>query len=99
MANENLIGLKVAVLVDEGFEQIELLEPTKALDQAGADTSIVSPKNDRVRGWNFTEWGDELSVDVALDRARPQDFDAAAAAGGCHQSGLVAHPAKGDRFH
>jgi len=82
MANENLIGLKVAVLVDEGFEQIELLEPTKALDQAGADTSIVSPKNDRVRGWNFTEWGDELSVDVALDRARPQDFDALLLPGG-----------------
>lgn len=82
MANENLIGLKVAVLVDDGFEQIELLEPRKALDQAGADTSIVSPKNDRVRGWNFTEWGDELSVDVALDRARPQDFDALLLPGG-----------------
>jgi protease I len=82
MANENLIGVKVAVLVDDGFEQIELLEPRKALDQAGADTSIVSPKNDRVRGWNFTEWGDELSVDVALDRARPQDFDALLLPGG-----------------
>lgn len=82
MANENLIGLKLAVLVDDGFEQIELLEPTKALNQAGADTSIVSPKNDRVRGWNFTEWGDELSVDVALDRARPQDFDALLLPGG-----------------
>ena len=82
MANENLIGLKVAVLVDDGFEQIELLEPRKALDQAGAETSIVSPKNDRVRGWNFTEWGDQLSVDVVLDRARPQDFDALLLPGG-----------------
>lgn len=76
MANEKLIGVKGAVLVEDGFEQIELLEPREALDQAGAQTSIVSPKKDRVRGWNFTEWGDELSVDVALDRARPQDFDA-----------------------
>lgn len=42
----------------------------------------MSPKNDRVRGWNFTEWGDELSVDVALDRARPQDFDALLLPGG-----------------
>lgn len=82
MAHEDLIGLKVAVLVDDGFEQIELLEPRKALNQAGAETSIVSPKNDRVRGWNFTEWGDELSVDVALDRARPQDFDALLLPGG-----------------
>jgi protease I len=82
MANEKLIGVKVAVLVVDGFEQIELLEPREALDQAGAQTSIVSPKKDRVRGWNFTEWGDELSVDVALDRARPQDFDALLLPGG-----------------
>jgi protease I len=82
MANEKLIGVKVAVLVEDGFEQIELLEPREALDQAGAQTSIVSPKKDRVRGWNFTEWGDELSVDVALDRARPQDFDALLLPGG-----------------
>jgi protease I len=82
MANEKLIGVKVAVLVEDGFEQIELLEPREALEQAGAQTSIVSPKKDRVRGWNFTEWGDELSVDVALDRARPQDFDALLLPGG-----------------
>lgn len=82
MANENLVGVKVAILVDDGFEQIELVEPRKALDQAGAETSVVSPKNDRVRGWNFTEWGDQLSVDVALDRARPQAFDALLLPGG-----------------
>jgi deglycase len=82
MANENLVGLKVAILVDDGFEQIELVEPRKALDQAGAETSVVSPKNDRVRGWNFTEWGDQLSVDLALDRARPEDFDALLLPGG-----------------
>ena len=82
MANENLVGLKVAILVDDGFEQIELVEPRKALDQAGAETSVVSPKNDRVRGWNFTEWGDQLSVDVVVDRARPQDFDALLLPGG-----------------
>jgi protease I len=82
MANENLVGVKVAILVDDGFEQIELVEPRKALDQAGAETSVVSPKNDRVRGWNFTEWGDQLSVDMVLDRARPQDFDALLLPGG-----------------
>jgi protease I len=82
MDNGNLRGLKVAILVTDGFEQVELVEPRKALDQAGAEIRIVSPKGDRVRGWNFTDWGDELSVDVALDRARPDDFDALLLPGG-----------------
>ncbi len=49
---ENLKGLKVAILVEEGFEQVELIEPRKALDGAGANTSVVSPQNKQVRGWN-----------------------------------------------
>lgn len=82
MANENLKGLKVAILITDGFEQVEMTEPRKALDQAGAETRIVSPKGDRVRAWNFTDWGDEFPVDVALDQAQPQDFDALLLPGG-----------------
>jgi putative intracellular protease/amidase len=55
MAHVNLEGLKVAILVDDGFEQVELVEPRKALDQAGAETRVVSPKGERVRGWDFTD--------------------------------------------
>jgi protease I len=76
MAGETLQGMKVAILVTDGFEQVELTEPRKALDQAGADTHVVSPKGDEVRGWNFTDWGQSLPVDLKLDAARPQDFDA-----------------------
>ena len=82
MANENLQGVKVAILVEDGFEQVELTEPRKALEQAGAETQIVSPKSHTVRGWNFTEWGDEFPVDVALDRTEPEDFDALHLPGG-----------------
>src|SRR3954453_5847825 len=82
MGNGNLKGVKVAILVTDGFEQVELVEPRKALDHAGAETRIVSPKDGRVRGWKFTEWGDELPVDVALDQAQPQDFDALLLPGG-----------------
>jgi protease I len=82
MAQMNLDGLKVAILVDDGFEQVELVEPRNALDGAEAETRIVSPKGERVRGWNFTDWGDEFSVDVALDRAQPDDFDALLLPGG-----------------
>jgi protease I len=78
----NLEGMKVAILVTDGFEQVELVEPRKALDQAGADTRVVSPKDERARGWNSTDWGDEVAVDVPLDRARAQDFEALLLPGG-----------------
>jgi protease I len=82
MASGNLDGLKVAILVTDGFEQVEMTEPRKALDEAGARTSIVSLKDGKVRGWKFTEWGDEFPVDVPLAQARPEDFDAILLPGG-----------------
>jgi protease I len=78
----NLKGLNVAILVEEGFEQVELIEPRKALDEAGAKTSVVSPRDQQVRGWNMTEWGKSVPVDVGLNGARPQDFDALLLPGG-----------------
>jgi protease I len=82
MPSGKLDGLKVAILVTDGFEQVELAEPRKALDAAGAITSIVSPKDGRVRAWKFTEWGDEFPVDVPLSQALPEDFDAILLPGG-----------------
>ena len=78
----NIQGVRVAILATDGFEQVELLEPRKALDQAGATTKVVSPKKDKARGWKFTEWGDEVKVDVPLSQARPDDFDALLLPGG-----------------
>ena len=75
-------GLKIAILVTDGFEQVELTEPRKALDAAGADTVIVSPKDSQVRAWKFTEWGDSLPVDLPLAEARPDQFDALLLPGG-----------------
>lgn len=77
-----LDGLKVAILVDNGFEQVELTRPREALDQVGADTSIVSPQSEKVRGWNHKEWGESFSVDVPLNQARSDDFDALLLPGG-----------------
>lgn len=79
---DNLQGLKVAILVEDGFEQVELIEPRKALQTAGATTEIVSPKSDHVRGWKFKEWGEELPVDVPIDRAQPQSYDGLLLPGG-----------------
>ncbi len=82
MSDKSLTGRKIAILVADGFEQVELLEPRKALMDAGAEVVIVSPKDDRVRGWNHTEWGKEVDVDVRLNEAKPEDFDALQLPGG-----------------
>src|ERR1700756_1174761 len=79
---ENLNGLKVAILIADGFEQVEMVEPRQALQEAGAETSIVSPKQKTVRGWQFKEWGDEFPVDLPLDNADPENFDALLLPGG-----------------
>ncbi len=82
MTNGNLSGKRVAILVTDGFEQSELLEPRKALDEAGATTKVVSPVEKKVRGWNHKEWGNEVSVDVPLASAKAEDFDALLLPGG-----------------
>ncbi len=81
MANR-LDGKKVAILVADGFEQVEMTEPRKALESAGAETILVSPVQGRVAGWQHTEWGDEFPVDLQLDRANAGDFDALLLPGG-----------------
>ena len=77
-----LDDLKIAILVEDGFEEVELVKPREALDEAGAETLIVSPRSERVRAWDFTDWSDDYPVDMALDRARPEDFDALLLPGG-----------------
>lgn len=81
-ASRKLAGKKVAMLVANGFEQVELTEPKRALEEAGAKVSIVSPESGKVKGWKFTDWGDELTVDVPLEQAQADDFDALVLPGG-----------------
>ncbi|HVB86389.1 MAG TPA: type 1 glutamine amidotransferase domain-containing protein [Candidatus Dormibacteraeota bacterium] len=80
----DLNGLKVAILATDGFEQVELTEPRKALDESGARTSVVSPKSkgEEIRGWKFKDWGESVKVDESLDQARPEDYDALLLPGG-----------------
>ena len=82
MANNNLQGKRVAIQVADGFEQVELLEPRKALDQAGATTDVISATKDKVKGWNMKEWGNEVPVDIPLDEAKAKDFHALLLPGG-----------------
>lgn len=77
-----LSGLRVAILVADGFEQVEMTEPRKALVAAGADTQIVSPAKDQVQGWNHHDKADQFKVDVALNDADANDFGALLLPGG-----------------
>ncbi|MCC6455715.1 MAG: type 1 glutamine amidotransferase [Caldilineaceae bacterium] len=79
---QKLNGKRVAILVEDGFEQIELTSPKQALEEAGAKTDIISPKRDKVEGWEHTEWGQEFPVDVVIDQANPNDYDALLLPGG-----------------
>ena len=58
MASNTLNGKRVAILATDGVEQVELTEPRKALDQAGAKTVVVSPKSGKIKGWQHDHWGD-----------------------------------------
>ena len=79
---KDLTGKKVAILVEQGFEQVELIKPRKALDKVGAQTKVVSPQEGEVRGWNLKRWGKSVAVDVPLESANPADFDALLLPGG-----------------
>jgi protease I len=79
---EELHGFKVAVLAENGVEQVELTEPKKALEEAGAQVLVVSPQRGRIKAWDFTDWGRDIPVDVELDSARPEEFDALLLPGG-----------------
>lgn len=80
MAQE-LNGKKVAILVADGFEQVELTKPKEALEKAGAKADVISSK-DWVKAWHRTEWGDEFPVSVKLAAASPDDYDALLLPGG-----------------
>jgi protease I len=79
---DSLKGTKVAILVADGFEQVELTEPKKALEQAGAETEIISPSKEKVKGWNHTQWGNEFPIDQPLADADPAEYDALLLPGG-----------------
>lgn len=79
---KKLAGLRVAMVVAEGFEQVEMTEPRKALEAAGARVSLVSPESGTVLGFNHHDKGDAFAIDVALGAAKAEDFDALVLPGG-----------------
>jgi protease I len=79
---ENLRGKTIAILATDGFEQVELTEPVKALQAAGATTHIVSPKAGEIQGFKHHEKGEKVKVDATLDQADPARYAALVLPGG-----------------
>jgi protease I len=73
---------RVLILATDGFEQSELLEPRRALEQAGIETVVASPKRGAIKGWNHGDWGESVAVDAGLDEVDAADFDALMLPGG-----------------
>ena len=82
MKKDSLSGKRIAFLATDGVEQVELIEPKKNLEDAGATTEIISPKSGEIKAWKFKDWGDKLKVDKSLDQADPEDYDALVLPGG-----------------
>jgi protease I len=80
--NKNISGLRVAILATNGVEQPELVEPRKALDEAGAKTTLIAPKPGKIKAMKHDQPGDEFEVDIPLSEADPNDFDAVLLPGG-----------------
>jgi protease I len=82
MPEKNLDGMRIAILLTDGFEQVEMTEPRKALEEAGAKTFLISPNPDKVQGFNHDAKADSFTVDVPLASANPSEFDAVLLPGG-----------------
>lgn len=77
-----LNDVRVAILTEEGFEQVELTSPKGALEKAGARTDVISPKSGKIKAWNTKDWGIEINVDKELKDAKVEDYDALVLPGG-----------------
>ncbi|HYJ62457.1 MAG TPA: DJ-1/PfpI family protein, partial [Parafilimonas sp.] len=70
---KSLQGKKIAILTENGFEEVELTSPKQALEEAGASVEIVSPQKEKVKGWNHDHWSIELKVDKNIEEANADD--------------------------
>ena len=79
---QNIKGKKVAILTENGFEEIELTSPMNVLEQAGVEVHIISPQKEKVKAWNHDHWSLELQVDKVVGEANPEDYDMLVLPGG-----------------
>jgi len=95
---QNLTGRRVAIIVTDGFEQIELTSPREALEKAGAKTFVIAPKGGEVQGFKHHDKADRIKVDMTLDKADPSEFDAVLLPGGVINADAIRVEQKAQSF-
>ena len=98
MSDKKLANMRVAVLASDGFEQVELEKPRKALEEAGAKTVVIAPKAGKIQGFDHHEKGDKVDVDMTLDKADPDEFDAVLLPGGALNADFLRAEKKAQEF-
>ena len=98
MADKQLSGLKIAVLTTDGVEQVELLDPKKALEAAGANVVVIAPKAGKIQGFKHYDPADSIPVDLELSRANASDFDAVLLPGGVINADALRMEKKAQEF-
>lgn len=98
MNQHELSGLKVAILALNGFEQVELTGPRQALQEAGATTTLVSMNRGQVQGFHHDKPGDKFDVDLTLEEAKPEDFDAVLLPGGVMNADMLRNSSHAQQF-
>jgi protease I len=73
---------RILILATDGFEQAELTEPKRLLEEAGHEVLVASPEDGSIQGWDVDDWGEDVDVDLSLDEAGVDDFDALLLPGG-----------------
>ena len=83
---DKLKGKRIAILATEGFEEVELVKPQKALEDAGATVDVIAPKSgiksNQIKAWDMTDWGGKIKADVELSTANSNSYDALHLPGG-----------------
>ncbi len=98
MANQNLKDIRVAILAADLFEEAELIEPRKALDQAGATTTVIAPKSGEIQAVQHDKKTQKVKVDQALDQVSADDFDAVLIPGGAMNADALRIEPKAQEF-
>ncbi|HXN72880.1 MAG TPA: type 1 glutamine amidotransferase domain-containing protein [Candidatus Acidoferrales bacterium] len=98
MSDKRLSQMRVAILASDGFEQAELEKPRKALEEAGAKTLVLAPKSGKIQGFVHDEKGSKVDVDMTLDKADPDEFDAVLLPGGALNADFLRAEKKAQEF-
>jgi protease I len=98
MPEKKLEGCRVAILATDLFEEAELIEPRKALQEAGAKTTVVAPKSGEIQAVKHDTKTQKVKVDMTLEQAKPDDFDAVLLPGGAMNADALRMQPKAQEF-